>query len=454
MSKNIKLKKGFNINLAGKAEKIVADYSAETFAVKPTDFLGFIKPKVLVEVGDKVKAGTPLYYDKSAEAVKFASPVSGEVIAVNRGAKRRLLEIVVKSDGALDSVELSKKTISEIASASAEDLKTQICESGAWGNIVQRPYGTVANPSDSPKSIFISGFDSNPLAADYGVILKGKEEAFKAGIEVLKKLTAGKVHLSTKFGNEVVSAFANLEGVEQSQFDGPHPSGNVGVQIHHLDPINKGDLVWTIDPVAVAQIGNVFIKGQYDASRVIAVAGSELNEAKYYNTFTGANVKELTNGNLKSDNVRIVSGSVLSGEKVEKDGFVGFYDNNFSIIPEGDDLIFFGSFKPDASRLSFQKAFGLLSFLNGSKKEYVLNSNINGEKRAFVQSGVMEKVLPMDIYPIYLLKAILTEDYDSMEALGIYEVVEEDFALCEFVDVSKNDVQKIIRQGLDLMQNS
>ena len=291
------------------------------------------------------------------------------------------------------------------------------------------------------------------MAADIAFTLKGDEEAFKTGIEVLKKFTEGPIHLNHDLNGEVSSVFANVEGIQHNKFSGPHPAGNVGVQIHHIDPIAKGDIVWTISPYGVAQIGKLFSKGIYDASRLVAVAGSEVKDPQYYKTYTGACVNKMVEGNLKQDHVRFISGNVLTGERVEKDGYLGFYSNLLSVLPEGDHSEFLGWLKPKKEVLSFHRAWGLFSFLNRKNKEYVLDTNTNGEVRAFVETGVFEKVTPMDIYPVYLLKAILAEDYDNMEALGIYEVIEEDLALCEYVDVSKHDVQQIVRDGLELMQN-
>ncbi|WP_420386005.1 Na(+)-translocating NADH-quinone reductase subunit A [Roseivirga sp.] len=454
MSKIIKLKKGFDINLAGKAQKKIANTPpSETFAIKPTDFVGMKRPKLLVAEGDNVKAGSPVLYDKMQENVMICSPVSGEVVEVKRGAKRKLLEIKILADKEIEYEQFNTYNVSDIKGLSREDAVAQMTKGGVWANIIQRPYGVIANEEDSPKSIFISAFDTHPLAADPAFTLKGEEEAFRTGIEILKKFTEGPIHLNHDLNGEVSSVFANIEGIQHNKVSGPHPAGNVGVQIHHIDPIGKGDLVWTVTPFGVAQIGKLFSKGVYDASRVVAVAGSELKDPQYIKTYTGACVNKLVDGNLKQDHVRFISGNVLTGEKVEKDGYLGFYDNLLSVLPEGDHAEFLGWIKPKKDVLSFHRAWGLFSFLNGKDKEYVLDTNTNGEPRAFVETGVFEKVTPMDIYPVYLIKAIMAEDYDNMEALGIYEVVEEDLALCEYVDVSKHDVQQIVREGIELMQN-
>lgn len=455
MSKNIKLRKGFEINLAGKAEKTLEEnVQPETFAVRPTDFIGFEKPKVLVKEGDTVKAGTPLYYDKSMPEVQFTSPVSGEVVAVKRGDKRRLLEIRVLADKTIAYESFKKYTVSDIASASREEIVENLTKSGVWPNVIQRPYAVIANPADTPKSIHISAFDSSPLAPDYGVIYKGEDENFATGLEVLKKLTSGSVNLNINGDAEVAPMFAKAKGVQINRVSGKHPAGNVGVQIHNIDPINKGDIVWTLSPYGVIQIGKLFNNGVFDASKVIALVGSEVKAPKYYKTYAGASLSTFIKDNVKSENVRYITGNVLTGEQIQADECLGFYHNTFTVIPDGDDFVFMGSFAPDKKRLSFHKAIGLLSFLNNKNHEYAPSANMNGEHRPFVISGVFEEVLPMDIYPTYLLKAILAEDFEEMEALGIYEVAEEDFALCEFVDPSKHSVQKMIRQGLELMRNS
>ncbi len=454
MSKTIKLKKGFDINLAGKAEKTVANTPlSETFAIKPTDFVGMKRPKLKVKEGDNVKAGSPVLFDKMQEDVMVCSPVSGEVVEVKRGAKRKILEIKILADKEVEYESFQSYSVSDLQGLSKDEAYKQMASGGVWPQVIQRPYGVIANGEDSPKAIFISTFDTHPLAADAGFTLKGKEEAFQAGISVLKKFTDGKVHMNFDMHGEVAKVFSNVEDVETNKVSGKHPAGNVGVQIHHIDPINKGEVVWTVSPYGVAQIGSLFLEGKYDASRLVAVAGSEIKAPQYHKTYTGASINKFIENNLNSDHVRCISGNVLTGEKIEKDGYLGFYDNTLSVIPEGDQPEFLGWIKPQKERLSFHRAWGLFSFLNGKDKEYKLDSNTNGEPRAFVQTGTFEQVVPMDIYPTYLVKAIMSEDFDNMEALGIYEVIEEDLALCEFIDVSKHDIQQIVREGLELMQN-
>ncbi len=455
MSKTVKLRKGFDINLAGKAENKISDsLHSRTYAVKPTDFIGMQRPKALVAIGDSVKAGSPVLVDKKNEAVNYVAPVSGEIIDIKRGDKRKLLEIVILADKEIEYESFKNYSASDLVKVSKDDLQEQMLLAGAWPNIIMRPYGVVADSNDTPKAIFISGFDTSPLAPDYNVIFKGDDKAFQAGISVLKKFTDGYIHINVNASDEVNPMFLNANGVQLNKFSGKHPAGNVGVQIHHIDPISKGDVAWTISPFGVVQIGKLFLEGKYDASKIIALTGSEVSNPQYYKTYTGANVKTFSEGNLKSNHLRYVSGNVLTGENVGEDGHLGFYASQFTVLPEGDHYQFMGWIAPTMKKLSFHKAFGLLSFLNGAKKEYVLDTNAQGEPRAFVQTGAFEKVVPMDILPTHLLKAILAEDFDEMEELGLYEVIEEDFALCEFIDVSKHDVQSILREGLDLLQYS
>jgi Na+-transporting NADH:ubiquinone oxidoreductase subunit A len=454
MGKFIKLKKGFTINLAGKAApKVVEPEQPETFVIKPTDFHGIYMPKPVVKEGDTVKAGSALFHDKKHENILFTSPVSGEVVEIKRGEKRKLLEIKILADKKVEYQSFPKFSVSDIANLSASDIKNQILKSGIWPSIVQRPFGVVADPEITPKAIHISAFDTHPLAPEYSILYKGQDQAFQIGVDILRKLTSGSVHVNTHASSELSTVFSQVKGADVNKFSGPHPSGCVGVQIHHLDPINKGDVVWTINPLGVIQIGKLFNQGIYDASRIIAVVGSEVKNPQYYKTYTGASVKKFLNNNLTNDHVRVISGNPLTGTAIGKDGHLGFFDQQLSILPEGDYYEFIGWITPGARKLSFHRSIGLLSFLSPGK-ERVVDTNTHGEPRAFVQSGVFEQVTPMDILPTHLLKSILAEDIDEMEALGIYEVIEEDLALCEFVDVSKHKVQEILREGLDLVQNS
>jgi Na+-transporting NADH:ubiquinone oxidoreductase subunit A len=455
MTQTIKIKQGFNINLNGRAEKRISETEQpETYAIKPTDFLGIKRPKVLVQAGDNVKAGTPVLFCKTMEKVKYTVPVSGEVVEIIRGEKRKLLEIRILADRKLEYLPFRKFDQQDIGQVSREMAAEMMCMSGVWPFIIQRPYGVVANPDDEPRDIFISAYDSHPLAPDTDFILKGQEKYVQAGIDILKKFTPGQVYVTVNADGQGSGIFSGVKNANLNEISGPHPSGNVGVQIHHIKPINKGDIVWTVSPYGVALVGKLFIEGKYDPEKVIALAGSEVKDPQYYRVRSGLNLGKLLDGRIKSDNVRVISGNVLTGEKINPDGYLGFYDNLISVIPEGNRPEFLGWMRPTTTWLSFHRAIGLLSFLNSKNKEYILTTNTRGDKRAFVQTGIFEKVMPMDIYPTFLFKSIMAEDYDEMEALGIYEVIEEDVALCEFVDVSKHNLQQLIRKGLNLLQTS
>ena len=446
MSKIVKLKKGFDLNLVGKAPlEFIQVAAATTFAIKPTDFPGIQRPKVLVNEGDTVKAGTPILLDKAMDQVIYASPVSGEVVEIKRGDKRKLLEIKILADATVSHEKSGALDLNQDRAAIAEKLAA----SGVWPNLIQRPFGIVANPADTPKAIFVSGFDTHPLAPEVPFLLQGEERYFQAGIDALAKLTSGKVHLNVDGSKAVPAIFSGVKNAQVNQFSGPHPAGNVGTQIHHLDPINKGDIAWTISPYGVVQFGKFVLEGIYDASKVIALTGSELTQRGYVKTYTGANVSTFVGGSAQADSLRIIAGNVLTGEKVDAQGYLGFYHNQVTVIPEGKYEEFLGWLKPSSSKLSFHKAIGMFSFLN--RGEFKVDTNTHGEERPFVVSGVFEKVMPMDILPTYLFKAIVTEDFDEMEELGLYEVIEEDVALCEFVDPSKNELQELVRHGIELL---
>lgn len=454
MGKFIRLKKGFDINLAGKATaKVASPELADTFSVKPTDFYGLYMPKPLVKEGDPVKAGTPLFSDKRRDNIAFVSPVSGEVVEIVRGEKRKLLEIKILADRKMEFETFRKYSVSEVANLSADEAKNALLKGGVWPQFVQRPFGLIADPAITPKAIHIAAFDSHPLAPDFGVLFKGQDHFFQVGIDVLKKLTSGVVNVNVHSANEISTVFSQVKGAELNKFAGPHPAGCVGVQIHHIDPINKGDVVWTISPFGVIQIGKLMLNGVHDASKIIALAGPKVKDPQYYKVYSGTSIKKIIKDNLKDPHVRVITGNALTGTSIGPEGHVGYFDNLVTVLEEGDHYEFLGWINPTLSKLSFHRAFGLLSFLTPNK-EFTLDTNMHGEPRAFVQTGVFESVVPMDILPTHLIKSILAEDIDEMEALGIYEVIEEDFALCEFVDVSKHNVQEILREGIELMQNS
>ena len=442
----VRLKRGFDIKLLGKAEDTFLDAPQPSlFAIKPMDVHGIAPiPKLKVSIGDEVRAGEPLFFDKPSPEILYSAPVSGEVVEVRRGAKRAISEVVILADSTIQYHEYPK---TDPTTANRETIVERLLESGAWVLMRQRPYNTVPDPTQIPRDIFVSCFDTAPMAPDYNILMKGREKAFQSGIQVLRKLTSGSVHLGVT--RKSPDVFKKAEGVRLRTYSGPHPAGNVGVHIHHTAPLNKGEVVWTIRPQDVAIIGRLFSDGIYDAERVIAVTGSELNKTGYYKTRIGASVKPVIEGNLKREDVRVISGNVLTGTRIAPDGFLGLYDEQISVIEEGNKPEFLGWLLPSYPRPSLSRTFPSFLFPN---REYNVNTNNHGEERAYVMTGQYERVVPMDLYPQHLIKSIMYRDFDEMEGLGIYEVVEEDLALCEFVCTSKQPVQQILREGLDAMR--
>ena len=445
MRRVYKTRKGLNINLKGKAEKIfVKADRAGFYAVKPTDF-HLLVPKLEVKEGDTVKAGSVLFHDKNTPAIKFTSPVSGTVSSINRGERRMIKEVVIRSSPDQEYEMFPKGNPAEM---DRDTILSTILGSGLWPAIKQRPYNIIANPGITPKSVFISAFDTAPLAPDFDFLIKGSEKEFQFGVDVLSKLTPGKVHINISDEYPASSAFSNARKVQVNYFRGPHPAGNVGVQIHRLDPVNKGEVVWTLAPQEVIMIGRLFQNGIYDASKVVALTGSEVIKARYYKIISGASVKGITENNITKGCQRYISGNVLTGAQIEPNGYIGYYDSQVTVIPEGIESEFLGWARPGFEKFSMSRTF--FSWL-APGREYRVNTNMNGGYRAFVATGIYEKVLPMKIYPMQLFKAILIEDIELMEKLGIYEIAEEDVALCEYGCPSKTEIQALIRKGLDLM---
>ena len=446
MSKVIKLKKGLDIKLVGEAEKQVVELPlGERYAVSPLGFEGVV-PKLLVAEGDKVMAGSALFYDKAHPEVIFSSPVSGTVSAIRRGEKRKLLAIEV----AADAEQTYKPFNVNLSKASKEEVVAALQESGLWPMFVQRPYGIIANAADMPKAIFVSGFDSAPLAPDMNVALKDDLAALQAGFDALKKLCPS-VNLGLKAGEK--SILEGIEGVEKHYFAGAHPAGNVGVQIHHIDPINKGEKVWTVNIQNVAIIGRLILNGKLDMTKTYVVCGSQVAHPQYVKAMVGASlVQVLMPCRIKPQSggskFRIIEGNVLTGKKVSANDYMGLYSSQVTVIPEGGELELIGWLAPRFHKLSVSRTY--FSWLM-PKKRYNLATGVNGGERPFVVTGLYEQYLPMDIYPMYLFKAILAGDIEKMENLGIYEVVEEDVALCEFVDPSKQNLQALVRDGINLM---
>ena len=445
MSKDIRIRKGLNINLVGAAEQTTSKaVLSNVYALNLNDFYG-ITPKMLVKEGAEVKAGETLFYNKNNEAMMFVSPVSGELVEINRGARRRILSLKILADKSQSAIDHG---VFDVSKATSKEIKAHLLKTGCWPFIKQRPYDIIANPDANPKSIFISGYTTAPLAAESDYILQGKEKELQAAISALGKLTPGKVHVSV--GTKSNSPLAGLKGIELHKVSGPHPAGLVGTQINRIDPINKGEVVWTVTPQDLVIIGELLLTGKFNAERIVALAGSSVKTPKYYKTIIGAEIATFLYGSgVKDDDFRVINGDVLTGAKSRPDGHLGYFNNTVTAIPEGDDYEFFGWTRPVFNKISTTRAL-TFSWIQPNKK-YDLNTNTNGEHRAFVVTGQYEEVFPLDIYPMQLLKACMVKDLDEMEQLGLYEVAPEDFSLTEFICISKQPHQKIIREGLDLL---
>ena len=440
MTNVIKLKKGLTINLAGRAAtEVAAAKASKVYGLVPDAFVG-VKPKVVVKEGEKVKAGDALFVDKLHPEVKFTSPVSGTVKAVERGERRKVLSIQVEADAQQQFVDFGKK---EVGKLKADEVKQLLLDSGLFGFFLQRPYAVTANPEETPKGIFVSTIQDMPLAQDFEFVLKGQEKDFQTGIDALAKLA--KVYVGVKAPMDVKNA-------EVTVFEGKCPAGNVGVQINHLNPVNKGEVVWTLGAEEVIFVGRLLNTGKLDLTRTLAVAGSEVKAPKYVKALVGARIGDLVEGNVKDDvKVRLIDGNPLTGLKVCPECFLGAHTTEVTAIPEGDTADeAFGWIMPRFKEFSTSRSY--FSWLFGCKKEYKMDARIKGGERHMIMSGEYDKVFPMDIYPEQLVKAIIAGDIDRMEALGIYEVAPEDFAVAEFVDSSKVELQRIVREGLDMLR--
>ncbi|MCH9660567.1 MAG: Na(+)-translocating NADH-quinone reductase subunit A [Bacteroidetes bacterium] len=444
MSKDIKIRKGLTINLKGEADKTLSKAPrSRTFAIRPQDF-HLVTPKMVVKEGAKLQAGDVVFFNKANETMKFVSPVSGTLSEIERGAKRVITKITIEGDQQ-DAFKDHGKL--DPNSASPEAIKDLLLAAGCWPFIKQRPYDVIANPENTPKAIFVSGYTTAPLAADLDFTLLGKEAELQAAVTALSKLTNGKVHVGV---GATSSPLAGLSDVSVHSVKGPHPAGNVGTLINKLDPVNKGETVWTVAAQDLVIIGGLLLTGHFNAERVISLGGSSVKSPKYYSTKIGAEVSTFVyDSGLSEDNSRVISGDVLSGTQISPKGHLGYYDNAVNVIPEGNDYEFFGWNKPIFNKISPSRAL-TFSWLF-PKKKFDLNTNTNGEHRAFVVTGNYEEVFPLDMFPLQMLKACMVKDLDAMEALGMYEVAPEDFSVTEFVCVSKQPHQQIIREGLDLM---
>jgi len=441
MPEVIKLRKGLDIKLKGTAAKELVPVKASAqYALVPDDFTG-VAPKVVVSEGQIVKAGEALFVDKKHPEVKFVSPVSGTVVAVNRGARRKVMSIVVAADGKQEFVDFGVKSVHSL---NGEQVKQALMESGLFAFFRQRPYDVVPNPESRPKAVFVSSFDSKPLAPDFEYVIKGNEVDFQAGLSALAKLAPTFLGVSYK---QSAPAIVDAKNVEVNVFKGKHPAGNVGVQINHVKPVNKGEVVWTIGAEEVIFVGRLFNKGMVDLTRVIAVAGSQVENPAYSKVILGAQIGDIVGGRIKGGCInRIINGNVLTGPVATEESYLGAFANMVTVIPDGSDKHeLLGWAMPRFKEFSVSRAYFSFLFPN---KEYVLDARLKGEERHMINSNEYDKVFPMDIYPEYLIKAIIAGDIEKMEAAGIYEVAPEDFALCEFVDSSKLELQRIVREGL------
>ncbi|MBR5250344.1 MAG: Na(+)-translocating NADH-quinone reductase subunit A [Bacteroidales bacterium] len=453
MTDYIRLKKGLDLPISGSPDPVIKkDVISDVIAIKPTDFKGLI-PRLLVKEGDAVLVGSPLFCSKVDPRIQFTSPISGTIKEVVRGEKRKLLEIRIANDNRQEARSFKVEAPEKMNRNAIQDL---LLESGLWACIKQRPYGILANPDSEPKAIFISGFNSAPLAANLDFVAKDELQALQTGINALNKLTSGGVHLGLHQSNHASTPLHKLNNVKIHVFSGPHPSGNVGVQIHHVAPIQKGELVWTVQLHQVIFIGRLLMNGYCDFSQLVAITGPRAAAPAYVRATVGMSMQAIADqatttaeGLQEGCPVRFVSGNVLTGTNVGENGYLGFFDNQVTLLTEGSYYEMFGWAKPfRCKKFSFSRAY--FSWL-APKKQYAMDTNLNGGERAFVLSGYYEKVLPMHIFPVYLLKAILAGNIDKMEMFGIYEVIEEDLALCEYICPSKIEVQDIISKGIDMM---
>jgi len=438
MGKSIRLKKGYNIKLIGEASKEILEIPAtEIFAVKPTDYLS-LTPKLVVKEGTEILAGDSLFFDKQRPEINFPSPVSGEVVEIVRGAKRKVLEIRILAD---KTIKYAKVKVP--ATLDAENIKETVLGANLWSLFKQRPYGIIPNSVDTPKAIFVSTFDTAPLAPDLSFVISLNKDAFDKGLAVLDVLSGGNLEVGVSSSNPVTVSSGNT-----SEFSGPHPAGNVGIQIHHVNPIKSGEKVWTMGVQDVIVLGDLFNTGEYHAERIVALTGSQVNAPVYIKVKVGQSLTGVLSEKVSGDNVRYIQGNVLTGKVSHKEDTLSFHTSQITVIPEGNYSEFLGWTLPGLNKLSLSRTF--FSWLMPNKK-YDIDTNTHGERRPYVVSGQYEKVLPMNIMPVQLMKSIMANDIERMESLGIYEVVEEDMALCEFVCTSKIEVQKVLREGLDLM---
>lgn len=447
MKQFYRIKKGLDVRLEGEAVRTLgAPVKAEEYVVRPEDFTGVV-PRLVVKEGEHVLAGSPLFVDKATERVRFVSPVSGKVKAIVRGERRKLTGICIQADAAQAFKDFGK---TDLGTVDAERALGLLLESGLFGFFRQRPYDVIASPEVAPKAIFVSAFSTMPLAADFGFVVKGREDYFKNGIRLLAKLAPTHIGISPA---QINTPILPVNEARVSVFDGPNPSGNVGVHINHIDPVNKGETVWTIGPEAVVFIGELVATGRVNLTRCIAVAGSQVRKPRYCEAKIGTPLRDILREQLKPTDrhVRIIDGNPLVGRKASADDCLGAFTTEVCVIPEGDDRHeLFGWIAPRLKEFSVSRSY--FSWLMGKQRRYDLDCRIKGGERHMIMSCEYDSVFPMDIYPGYLIKAIIAGDIDRQEALGIYEIAPEDFAVAEFIDSSKLELQRIVREGLDLLR--
>ena len=439
MAEKIRIKKGLDIPMVGvPSSNITVDTSSRIFAISPDDFPGPTW-KAVVKPDDNVKQGDPLFVDKNTSSLYLVSPVAGTIKEVNRGERRHINFI------SIEKTDETKESVTSQPANTPEEIKTALLKSGLWAMMRQRPYDIVPEIESNPRDIFVTAFDTAPLAGD--IITDSDNQWLEAGLETLSKLTAGKVYLSQRYGQGLESKVA-----EVYEFEGPHPAGNVGPQIAAIKPVNKGETVWTLDAMTAVRIGKLCKEGILDFSTLVAVTGPLIQNPHMVKAFVGASIEGLLHGMLDSDKkTRIISGNVLTGLKVNKEGFLHYPYRQITVIAEGDNADeFMGWASMNPGKYSVKRTFP--AFLRGLSKPFDFDARIKGGKRAMILSGEYDKVFPFDIYPEYLLKAIIAGDIDKMEKLGIYEIAPEDFALPEFVDTSKQELQKTVREGLDYLR--
>jgi Na+-transporting NADH:ubiquinone oxidoreductase subunit A len=440
-----RIQKGYDIPISGKPEEALAEASrADQVGVKPPDIRGF-NPRLRVQVGDQVQIGTPLAEDKNDARRLLTSPAGGQVIAINRGARRRIEEIVIKvSAGAEESVQFPADGGEGI---DRQTIVDRLLQSGLWLLLKQRPFGKICDPESIPQAVFVNAMNTAPLAANPAFQLQGKDVFLEAGLKVLSKLTDGKVHLCrAERLSPSIPCLEKSQNAEIHQFSGPHPAGNVGTHIHHVEPVKKDRVHWALTAVDAAAIGQFFLEGKVPVERVVAVSGVGAPSAKYFRTRWGAPVSSLLGKDSNLSGMRVISGTVLNGDKVEPSGYLGYYDTTVCVIPEGGKRHLLGWLMPGFGRRSFSKVFASTLIPNGN---FQYDTSMNGDKRAIVPLGTYEAVMALDIQPTFLFKSILYGDLEEAEKLGLLECTEEDVALCSYVCHSKIDFCTLIRQGLD-----